>query len=118
MARNFFESRTVRPEVHRDRRGSDGFVGLPADLPGAVWHRFVIDVKDLVHLRFEAKGGGTAIHYDPPLHCHPAPIAARASVHLVTERMCNGIRSVPVPRDVISGREDDVTEAIIEAVRR
>ncbi len=98
----------------------EGLVGLPADLPGAVWHQFVVEVDDRDRVRsgLEAAGVGTAIHYDPPLHRHPALIPQRASELPVTERLCRKILSVPIQPEVVSGREDEVVQAIVAAVRR
>jgi dTDP-4-amino-4,6-dideoxygalactose transaminase len=100
--------------------GLDGVADLPSCIPGAVWHQFVIEIerRDDVRAQLDRLGVGTSIHYDPPLHHHPALKPDRKTDLPVTERLCTRILSVPIQPEVVTGRESQVIDAILQAMGR
>jgi dTDP-4-amino-4,6-dideoxygalactose transaminase len=102
------------------RMALDGVVVLPEDIPGSVWHQYVIEVDDRAAVRaaLDRAGIGTAIHYEPPLHLHPALRPARATPLPETERLCRRIVSLPIQPEVVGGRVEDVARALRMALAR
>jgi len=96
----------------------EGRVTLPGDVPGSVWHQFVVEVDNRAHVRhaMERLGIGTAIHYEPPLHRHPALVPQRPTPLSVTEELCGRVLSLPIQPEVVEGRVDEVADALLHAL--
>jgi len=109
------ESNAERREIAAQYRTAlAGVVTLPEDVPGSVWHQFVIEVddRDAVRAALDRLGIGTAVHYEPPLHLHPALRPERATPLHETERLCRRIMSLPIQPEVVGGRVDEVASAL------
>ena len=100
------------------RRQLDGRVTLPEDLPGSVWHQFVVEVDNRKQVRhaLDQLGIGTGIHFDPPLHRHPALAAQRPTALAVTERLCGRVLSLPIQPEVVGERVEEVADALLRVL--
>ena len=57
-----------------DPKYDDGFVQVPEDAPGHIYHQFCIrsPERDLLAAALKAADIEFAVYYDPPLHLQPA----------------------------------------------
>lgn len=79
-------------------------IGLPPDDPGCVYHQFAVTHPDRDGLmrHLARRGVGTAIHYAPPLHQHPA-FAGSADTDAplpVTDALAASLLSLPIQPEV------------------
>jgi len=105
----------ARREIARGYRESlEGLeIGLPFAAAGATYHHYAVTLadRDQVAGRLARMGIGTQRHYSPPLHQHPA--FAEAKLHLPeTERLAARTLSLPIQPEVVSGRGQEVVEAL------
>ncbi len=105
-------------QAYRERTA--GYVALPHDVPGSVWHQFVIEVDDRESVRegLAAVGIGTAVHYDPPLHLHPALTPLRATPLCRTEKLCKRVLSLPIQPEVVDDQVDVIADALLKVLER
>lgn len=93
-------------------------IGLPPENEGGVYHQFAVTVpdRDGLRRRLDAAGIGTAVHYAPGLHRHPAFIEGARTPLPVTEALADSLLSLPIQPEVATGREERVAEAIREGL--
>ena len=94
-------------------------IGLPPENEGGVYHQFAVRVpdRDGLRRRLDAAGIGTAVHYAPGLHRHPAFIEGARTPLPVTDALADSLLSLPIQPEVVTGREERVAEAIREGLR-
>jgi dTDP-4-amino-4,6-dideoxygalactose transaminase len=93
-------------------------VGLPPDVPGAVYHQFAItlEARDDVQTRLARLGIGTAVHYPLPLHAQPAFSASQRGALPVSERLAETLLSLPIQPEVAMGRVPEISARLYEAL--
>ncbi|GJD33541.1 DegT/DnrJ/EryC1/StrS family aminotransferase [Methylobacterium aerolatum] len=98
---------------------ADTDVGLPPEGEGSVYHQFAVTVSDREGLRhrLEAAGIGTAVHYAPGLHRHPAFTEGARTPLPVTDALADSLLSLPIQPEVTTGYEERVAAAIRECLR-
>jgi dTDP-4-amino-4,6-dideoxygalactose transaminase len=110
------ERREIAARYRRRLHGSPA--SLPDDHPGAVYHQFAVTVPRRDHVREDlarTRGIATGIHYSPGLHRHPR---FRRDVSLpVTDRLADGLLSVPIQPQVARDRVDQIASSLLEAMR-
>lgn len=115
------ERRIIASAYRRGLAGQAPFgepVGLPLDAPGNVYHQFAITHprRDALAARLKQGGIGTAVHYAPGLHRHPA-FAGSPQVDLpVTERLAATLLSLPIQPEVAAPAVARIIEAIARQV--
>lgn len=89
-------------------------LGLPPDEPGCVHHQFAIThpERDRLMRHLAESGIGTAIHYAPGLHRHPAFAEGASGPLPATERLAATLLSLPIQPEVATGAVARVTAAI------
>lgn len=98
---------------------ADMDVGLPPEDEGSVFHQFAVTVpdRDGLRLRLAAAGIGTAVHYAPGLHRHPAFVEGARTPLPVTDALAASLLSLPIQPEVATGHEARVAGAIREGLR-
>lgn len=73
-------------------------VTKPIQVPGAVWHQYVVstDKRDAFRAYLESRGVETAIHYPIPPHLQPCYAGLRHGSLPVTEQLARTIVSLPI----------------------
>ncbi|WP_375465930.1 DegT/DnrJ/EryC1/StrS family aminotransferase [uncultured Methylobacterium sp.] len=91
---------------------------MQADDPGSVHHQFAIahPARGDLAMALADRGIGTAIHYDPGLHRHPA--FADAAPMPVTDRLAASLLSLPVQPEVAGTEAARIAAAVREAISR
>ena len=112
------ERRTVAARYRM--RLTSGGLGLPPDAPGCVYHQFAVTCagRDRLKERLAARGIGSAVHYAPGLHQHPAFAHMAAGPLPVTEALCQSLLSLPVQPEIALGAADQVADAILDEAGR
>jgi len=93
-------------------------VTLPASDPGAVFHQYAIelDERDRVRDALRALGIGTAVHYAPGLHRHPALLGDVPRPECpVTDRLAAMLLSLPIQPELMQAQHR-VVAALLGAV--
>jgi len=92
--------RRKRAEKYRELL-SDGFVVLPKDDPGHVYHQFVIRVEDRDRVRGELRKRGIDchVHYPVPPHLEGAFAGLNIKPQPVAEQLASDILSLPIGYD-------------------
>ncbi len=107
------ERRAIAATYTRALAGCPG-LGLPPEAEGAVHHQYAVTHADRDGLRrhLAAAGIGSAIHYAPGLHRHPAfgPVAADLPV---TDSLAATLLSLPIQPEIAR----TANEAVIAAIR-
>lgn len=88
---------------------------LPPDAPGSVYHQFTLThpERDRLMRHLAQSGIGTAVHYAPGLHRHPAFSEAALGPLPVTDALAASLLSLPIQPEVAG----DAPEAVAEALR-
>lgn len=102
---------------YRDLLGGTG-IGLPTGHEGCVYHQFAVTVRDreTLRTRLDAAGIGTAVHYAPGLHRHPAFLEGARTPLPVTDSLADSLLSLPIQPEVARGREERIAAAIRECL--
>ncbi|GBU18087.1 MULTISPECIES: DegT/DnrJ/EryC1/StrS family aminotransferase [Methylobacterium] len=98
---------------YRARLDLDG-LGLPPEGEGSVYHQFAVTHprRDALAAHLAAAGIGTAVHYAPGLHRHPAFLEAAAGPLPVTEALSASLLSLPIQPEVAAGAPEAVARAL------
>ena len=94
-------------------------IGLPPDVPGAVYHQFAITCgrRDQVLQDLSRHAGiGTAVHYHPPLHRQPAFASEPAPRLPATDSLAETLLSLPIQPEVAGPHLDRIADAVRRAV--
>ena len=88
--------------------------GLPPEGEGSVYHQFAVTHprRDALAAHLAAAGIGTAVHYAPGLHRHPAFLEAAAGPLPVTEALSASLLSLPIQPEVAAGAPEAVARAL------
>jgi len=89
-------------------------IGLPPDIKGSVYHQFAITHPDRGALgeHLKAAGIGTAVHYFPGLHQHPA-FAGYCNKPLPhTELLAASLLSLPIQPEIAAPAAEQICAAI------
>ncbi|MFK5597151.1 DegT/DnrJ/EryC1/StrS family aminotransferase [Methylobacterium sp. HMF5984] len=89
-------------------------IGMPPEQAGSVYHQFAVTVPDRDRLkhRLDAAGIGTAVHYAPGLHRHPAFVDGARTPLPITDALADSLLSLPIQPEVASNHEERVALAI------
>ncbi|WP_132254322.1 DegT/DnrJ/EryC1/StrS family aminotransferase [Methylobacterium segetis] len=89
-------------------------LALPPDTPGSVYHQFAVThpERDRLMRRLAEAGIGTAVHYTPGLHRHPAFREAAAFPLPVTDTLAATLLSLPIQPEVAAEAPMRVAEAL------
>jgi dTDP-3-amino-3,4,6-trideoxy-alpha-D-glucose transaminase len=100
--------------ARRYLKALQGFVDVPYDQPGTIWHQFVIESYDRDGLaeRLQSDGIGTGVHYHPPLHHQPALVNAFSAPLPVTERLSKRFLSLPIQPEAVGTNIDRIIDTI------
>ena len=107
------ERRALAARYRRALAGCPG-LGLPPEDPGAVYHQFAVTHPDrdgLMHF-LAGRGIGTAVHYAPALHHHPAFAEGAPSPLPVTDALADRLLSLPIQPEIAGPNLDRVAEAL------
>lgn len=102
---------------YRDRlAGAD--LGLPPDHEGSVYHQFAVThpERDRLAAHLAQAGIGTAVHYTPGLHRHPAFVESARSPLPVTDALAGSLLSLPIQPEV-AGDAPEAVAAALETFR-
>ena len=112
------ERRTLAGRYRDALAGLEG-LGLPPDHPGAVYHQFAVThaARDTIAINLAAAGIGTAIHYAPPLHRHPAFSDVSQAPLPIAERLAETQLSLPIQPEVAEGNTGRIADALAEICR-
>ncbi len=93
-------------------------LGLPPDHDGAVFHQYAVTHADRDGLRrhLAAAGIGSAVHYAPGLHRHPAFGASDRPLP-VTDRLAATLLSLPVQPEIAEAAVERVGAAVASFCR-
>ncbi|ACL61776.1 DegT/DnrJ/EryC1/StrS family aminotransferase [Methylobacterium nodulans] len=93
-------------------------LGLPPEDEGCVYHQFAVTHADRDGLmrRLARSGIGTAIHYAPGLHRHPAFAEGQPNSLPVTDALAATLLSLPIQPEVAAGAVERVAAAIQECL--
>lgn len=99
---------------YRQRLAASAGLGLPPEAEGAVYHQFAITHPERDELmRFLAAHGiGTAIHYAPGLHRHPAFREGAQGPLPVTDALAAQLLSLPIQPEVAGAALDRIADAV------
>jgi dTDP-3-amino-3,4,6-trideoxy-alpha-D-glucose transaminase len=89
-------------------------LGLPPDASGCVYHQFAVTHPDrdgLMH-HLARIGIGSAVHYAPGLHRHPAFSQGPAYPLPVTDALSASLLSLPIQPEVAATAVEQVAEAV------
>lgn len=114
------EGNTERTRLAHDyRQELDGFVALPDNKLGSVWHQFVIEVENraAVIKALAKEGIGSTVHYHPPLHHQPALSPATPVSLPHTERLSREVLSLPIQPEAVGRKLPQIADAVKRAVR-
>lgn len=89
-------------------------LGLPPEHRGCVHHQFAIThpQRDRLAAHLRAAGIGTAVHYAPGLHRHPAFVEGARGPLPVTEALAGTLLSLPVQPEVAGEAPEAVAAAL------
>lgn len=93
-------------------------LGLPPEDAGSVFHQFAVafENRDEVSRSLLHAGIGTAIHYSPALHFHPAFMDSCTGTLLQTELLASRLLSLPIQPEVASGRIAFISETLAKTI--
>ncbi|MCJ2011955.1 DegT/DnrJ/EryC1/StrS family aminotransferase [Methylobacterium sp. J-076] len=93
-------------------------LGLPPEDEGAVYHQFAVTAADRDGLRerLAGRGIGTAVHYAPGLHRHPAFAEGARTPLPVTDALAAHLLSLPIQPEVAGGQVARIAGAIRECL--
>lgn len=97
-------------------------ITLPADVPGHVFHLFVIQVhggrRDALRRALAGRGIGTDVHYPLPTHLQPAfdDLGYEPGELPVTERLAETVLSLPCFPELSMAEVETVCRALREAL--
>jgi dTDP-4-amino-4,6-dideoxygalactose transaminase len=108
------ERRAIASEYRVRLNGAE--LGLPPDAPGCVYHQFAIThpERDALRRRLAVRGIGTAVHYTPGLHRHPAFSYCASGALPVTDELAATLLSLPIQPEVATA---DVVERAAAIIR-
>jgi len=112
------ERRALADEYRQELAGLD--LVLPTDYPDAVYHQFAIEFADrdtLAEQLLNQMHIATAVHYNPPLHRHPAFSATGKCSLIHTERLSSQLLSLPIQPEVASGNISRIAESISRIIK-
>jgi dTDP-4-amino-4,6-dideoxygalactose transaminase len=95
-------------------------LGLPPDAEGCVYHQFAVTSakRDALQLYLAKSGIGSAIHYAPGLHKHPAFAAQDHAPLPVTEQLAETLLSLPIQPEVAADNVKKIARAIRDFLRQ
>lgn len=101
---------------YRERLAGQVGLGLPPDAEGAVYHQFTVTHRDRDGLRqhLAASGIGTAIHYAPGLHRHPAFLEGAITPLPATDALSDSLLSLPAQPEIALPHLDVIAQAVRE----
>lgn len=107
--------RRVIAARYRERLRDCPGLGLPPDSAGSVHHQFAITHPDRDGLRrhLAEAGIGSAVHYSPGLHRHPAFAHAAASPLAVCDRLASTLLSLPIQPEIAADTVDAIADAVL-----
>ena len=87
-----------------------GDLELPEDVPGHVYHQYVVRSKQRDALRERLRVGGlaTLIHYPAPVHLQPAYRRYATGPLPRTEAACREVLSLPIHPQMTDAQVDQV----------
>lgn len=90
-------------------------LGLPADVPGHVWHHFVVRAprRDELRAHLRERGIETEVYYPTPLHLQPCFPGGREGDCPEAERACREVLALPVHPELDAMQIAHVVDAII-----
>lgn len=93
-------------------------IGLPPDADGSVYHQFALTLADRDGLmrHLAAAGIGSAVHYAPALHRHPAFLEGAARPLPVTDALSATLLSLPIQPEVARDAVEPIAEAVLDFV--
>lgn len=93
--------------------------GLPLDADGCVYHQFTLTHpnRDGLMAHLAAAGIGSAIHYAPGLHHHPAFSEGATQPLPVTDELSRTLVSLPIQPEVAIDTVDRIADAVLAFVR-
>ncbi|MEA1833506.1 DegT/DnrJ/EryC1/StrS family aminotransferase [Methylobacterium durans] len=88
---------------------------LPPDAPGSTYHQFAVThpERDRLMRHLARAGIGTAVHYAPGLHRHPAFQEAASGPLPVTDALATTLLSLPIQPELAA----EAPEAVADALR-
>ncbi|QSE97188.1 DegT/DnrJ/EryC1/StrS family aminotransferase [Fulvivirga lutea] len=88
-------------------------ITLPVSSEDAVYHQFVIKVKNRDRVRQQLLGMGiaTGIHYDKSLKYHPA-LANYCKELPIAHKACNEMISLPIQPEILDNHFDEIISAL------
>jgi dTDP-3-amino-3,4,6-trideoxy-alpha-D-glucose transaminase len=92
---------------------------LPPSDCGAIYHQFVITCENRDRLSYQLRhqaGIITAVHYNPPLHLHPAFSGTIIKSLPRTEYLTDRLLSLPIQPEVASGKIKIISESLLKAI--
>ena len=89
---------------------------LPPDSPGCVYHQFAVACGDRDGLRqhLARAGIGSAVHYAPGLHRHPAFADGADGALPATETLSAGLLSLPIQPEVAMATVERIAGAVAD----
>ncbi|KAB1070554.1 DegT/DnrJ/EryC1/StrS family aminotransferase [Methylobacterium planeticum] len=99
---------------YRAALGSCPALGLPPEADGCVYHQFALTHPDRDGLmrHLAAAGIGSAVHYAPGLHRHPAFVEGAARPLPVTDALSRTLLSLPIQPEVAREGVDRIVAAV------
>jgi dTDP-3-amino-3,4,6-trideoxy-alpha-D-glucose transaminase len=91
-------------------------IGLPPDAAGCVYHQFAITYADRDGLmrHLAERGIGSALHYTPGLHRHPAFSGGATEPLPVTDALAQRLLSLPIQPEVALSEVEHIASVILE----
>lgn len=99
---------------------AENIVSLASESTGCVNHQFAIEVDHRAGVQQWLRSRRrvlTAVHYAVPAHRQPAFEDGCRTPLPVTDRLAERFLSLPIQSEAVAGREHEVIEGVIEAVR-
>ena len=87
---------------------------LPPDSPGCVYHQFAVacDDRDRLMRHLAQAGIGSAVHYAPGLHRHPAFSEGADGPLPATETLSAGLLSLPIQPEIATAMVERIAGAV------
>jgi dTDP-4-amino-4,6-dideoxygalactose transaminase len=87
---------------------------LPTDVPGHVWHHYVVRAprRDELRAHLRERGIETEVYYPTPLHLQPCFAGGREGDCPEAERACREVLALPVHPELEAAQLDYVSESI------
>lgn len=104
--------------AHYRSRLAETPLGMPPEAPGCVYHQFAVTYpdRDGLRRRLAQSGIGTAVHYTPGLHWHPAFVDGARVPLPVTDSLAATLLSLPIQPEVAVGAIERIAAAIQECL--